>query len=321
WSLGEHGEWSKFSNYEVATRVPFILKVPQLQQKGKHLNQEQKDQNLWIQKRKSEQGLLTGQKKLEQLNQEQKDQDLWIQKRKSEQGLLTGQKNLEQLNQEQKKQVLWIQRRKSKEGRLLTGQKKLEQKDQDLWIQKRKSEEGLLTGQKKLEQQKQEQKKQDLWIQKRKSEQGLLTGQKKLEQQSKEQEKKWRMRNELVELVDLFPTLVELAGFEPLERCSTGEKQQLLCTEGNSLVPLLLQENSVNPTTAKWKRAAFSQYPRPGLYPMLKPNSDRPRLSEIAVMGYTMRTDRYRYTEWEAVDFGARLEEAVDSGKRFFGGG
>ncbi|XP_039300736.1 uncharacterized protein LOC120356024, partial [Nilaparvata lugens] len=242
WSLGEHGEWSKFSNYEVATRVPFILKVPQLQQKGKHLNQEQKDQNLWIQKRKSEQGLHTGQKKLEQLNQEQKDQDLWI--------------------------------------------------------QKRKSEEGLLTGQKKLEQQKQEQKDQDLWIQKRKSEQGLLTGQKKLEQQSKEQEKKWRVRNELVELVDLFPTLVELAGFDPLEKCSTGEKQQLLCTEGNSLVPLLLQENSVNPTTAKWKRAAFSQYPRPSLYPTLKPNSDRPRLSEIAVMGYTMRTDRYRYTEW-----------------------
>ncbi|XP_039299532.1 iduronate 2-sulfatase, partial [Nilaparvata lugens] len=95
WSLGEHGEWSKFSNYEVATRVPFILKVPQLQQKGKHLNQEQKDQDLWIQKRKSEQGLHTGQKKLEQQKQEQKDQDLGIQKRKSEEGLLTGQKKLE----------------------------------------------------------------------------------------------------------------------------------------------------------------------------------------------------------------------------------
>ncbi|MGH8703003.1 MAG: sulfatase/phosphatase domain-containing protein, partial [Burkholderiales bacterium] len=32
----------------------------------------------------------------------------------------------------------------------------------------------------------------------------------------------------------------------------------------------------------QWKQAAFSQYPR----------------DEVGAMGYTMRTDRYRYTEW-----------------------
>lgn len=28
WSLSEHGEWSKFSNFETAVHVPFILHIP-----------------------------------------------------------------------------------------------------------------------------------------------------------------------------------------------------------------------------------------------------------------------------------------------------
>jgi len=67
----------------------------------------------------------------------------------------------------------------------------------------------------------------------------------------------------LVEFVDIYPTLCELAGL-PL---TPG-------LEGASFVPLV-----VNPKR-QWKKAAFSQYPRPGL------------------MGYAMRTDRYRYVEW-----------------------
>jgi hypothetical protein len=35
----------------------------------------------------------------------------------------------------------------------------------------------------------------------------------------------------------------------------------------------------------KWKTGVFSQYPRPGLFPTLKPNSDKPRLKQIKVMG------------------------------------
>lgn len=33
WSLGEHGEFAKFSNFEIATRVPLLIHVPQLSNK------------------------------------------------------------------------------------------------------------------------------------------------------------------------------------------------------------------------------------------------------------------------------------------------
>jgi iduronate 2-sulfatase len=46
------------------------------------------------------------------------------------------------------------------------------------------------------------------------------------------------------------------------------------------------------------KRAVFSQYPRPGAFPTQTPDSDRPRLKDISIMGYSIRTPRYRYTEW-----------------------
>lgn len=46
----------------------------------------------------------------------------------------------------------------------------------------------------------------------------------------------------------------------------------------------------------------FSQYPRPGLFPTEKPDSDVPHLKNIKVMGYSMRTEQYRYTEWVRFD-------------------
>jgi len=67
----------------------------------------------------------------------------------------------------------------------------------------------------------------------------------------------------LVEFVDIYPTLCELAGL-PL---TPG-------LEGTSFVPLIKDPKR------PWKTAAFSQYPRGNL------------------MGYAMRTDRYRYVEW-----------------------
>ncbi len=73
-----------------------------------------------------------------------------------------------------------------------------------------------------------------------------------------------RKTERLVELVDIYPTLSELAGLPRQKRL-----------EGTSFAPLL--DDPQEP----WKPAAFSQYPRG------------------QAMGYSMRTDRYRFTLWQ----------------------
>ena len=82
----------------------------------------------------------------------------------------------------------------------------------------------------------------------------------------------------LTEYVDLFPTLTEVCGLP----ASPG-------MEGVSFTPLL--GNSDRP----WKQAVFSQYPRqaPGIGP---------------VMGYSMRTERYRLTLWLTRDSGKEVD-------------
>lgn len=70
----------------------------------------------------------------------------------------------------------------------------------------------------------------------------------------------------LVEMVDIYPTLSELAGL-PLPAH----------LEGVSFAPLLDSPNR------SWKSAVFSQYPR---------------TQKGGLMGYSMRTDRYRLTVW-----------------------
>ncbi|MRG45705.1 sulfatase-like hydrolase/transferase [Chitinophaga sp. SYP-B3965] len=76
--------------------------------------------------------------------------------------------------------------------------------------------------------------------------------------------------NGLVELVDLYPTLAELGGLPVPE-----------ALEGTSLAPLLTKPDQ------PWKNAVFSQFPRPWQYK-----------NEPEIMGYAIRTDRYRYVEW-----------------------
>jgi len=93
----------------------------------------------------------------------------------------------------------------------------------------------------------------------------------------------------LVELLDLYPTLADLCGLEA--------PQEL---EGRSLRPLL-----DNPT-AVVKRAAITQHPRPAYFSANDP---------LSAMGYSMRTDRFRYTEWrDAGDGHVVARELYDHG-------
>ncbi|MFT5467316.1 MAG: iduronate 2-sulfatase [Verrucomicrobiales bacterium] len=71
----------------------------------------------------------------------------------------------------------------------------------------------------------------------------------------------------LVEFVDVYPTLCELAGIQQADHL-----------EGGSLVEIL------NDSAHEVKDAAFSQFRR--------------RSGADDLMGYAMRTDRYRYVEW-----------------------
>jgi arylsulfatase A-like enzyme len=76
----------------------------------------------------------------------------------------------------------------------------------------------------------------------------------------------------LVEFVDLYPTLSELAGL-PI-------RPEL---EGTSFAPLLSDRRR------GWKSAAFTQFLREGIW--VAPDG-------VEYMGRSIRTDRYRYVEW-----------------------
>lgn len=113
----------------------------------------------------------------------------------------------------------------------------------------------------------------------------------------------------LVELIDIYPTLCDLAGI--------GQPAHL---EGHCFAPLLADPGR------KWKTAAFSQYPNPALRewaanplsPAMRETFFGPLIREVEariiaqhrerwdrnlfendLMGYAMRTDRYRLVVWK----------------------
>lgn len=84
----------------------------------------------------------------------------------------------------------------------------------------------------------------------------------------------------LVEFVDIYPTLCELAGLPLPDHL-----------EGVSMKPLL------DVPTRTWKTAAFSQYPR--------------SIDGRPLMGYALRTDRHRYVEWRDRSSGGMIVQEL----------
>jgi uncharacterized sulfatase len=84
-----------------------------------------------------------------------------------------------------------------------------------------------------------------------------------------------------VELLDIYPTLVELCGMPK-------PKHKL---EGKSLAPLLADPES------KWDRPAYSQVQR---------GTDQ-KDGHAPLMGHSVRTERWRYTEWDGGKAGVEL--------------
>ncbi|MEM9913865.1 MAG: sulfatase [Planctomycetota bacterium] len=91
-----------------------------------------------------------------------------------------------------------------------------------------------------------------------------------------------RTTDALVDLQDLYPTLCALAGIE-----TPGH------VEGESLVPLL------DDAEAEWRRAVYGIWAR------------RSADKERGFIGYTMRTERYRYTEWRRTHGDALLSREL----------
>ncbi len=81
---------------------------------------------------------------------------------------------------------------------------------------------------------------------------------------------------QIVEFVDLYPTVAQLCGLTPPKS-----------VEGKSIVPLL------DRPSRSWKGEAFTQVLRPG--------------DGLPVMGASIRTDRWRYTEWNEGEQGIEL--------------
>ena len=98
-----------------------------------------------------------------------------------------------------------------------------------------------------------------------------------------------RSCSRIVEFLDIYPTLVDVAGLEPVSPL-----------DGRSLRPLLSNPN------ADWKHSAFTQILRPADHRLPTP-----------VMGRTIRTERWRYTEWNGGEAGVELYDHLNDRHEF----
>lgn len=89
-----------------------------------------------------------------------------------------------------------------------------------------------------------------------------------------------------VELVDLHRTVADLCGLTVPASI-----------EGASLKPLLADP------AAKWEKPAYTQVSRGVLMPVAQPRPD----AQPGFMGRSVRTERYRYTEWDEEKKGVQL--------------
>ena len=94
----------------------------------------------------------------------------------------------------------------------------------------------------------------------------------------------------LVESVDIYPTLIELAGIDAPH-----------ALEGASLLPLIEKPQR------NWKEAVFSQFPRYVQKQLLMGETVQRQL----LMGETVRTQRYRYTAWVGSDTGQIVSQEL----------
>ncbi len=83
-------------------------------------------------------------------------------------------------------------------------------------------------------------------------------------------QKGWKS-DAIIETVDIYPTLCDLAGLNPPDHL-----------QGSSFRKVLESKS------AEWDEVAFSQYPR----------SSRIHGQPVKLMGYSMRTPEYRITRW-----------------------
>ena len=109
--------------------------------------------------------------------------------------------------------------------------------------------------------------------------------------------------DKLVEFVDIFPSLVEAAGFAKMSKCPNYSRNISLCREGSSLLDLVSDPDG-------WKEAIFYQQMRDVFNNNIKDDYH----------GYTVMTEQYRYTEWVGLNNGGLEEQTPNwSDARDFG--